>query len=348
MSPHGSTHRHPHEALTRRLLAAGRQERPAPEVSRRALGLAARLSPAAAAGLACATGAAVAEAGTNAAGVGAASSAATAVGSSALATGTSTATATIVSTAASGAGAALGGVGPAMLGTAAVLGKWLGIGFVCGSAMVTAVHLGIPEEQPTPGAPAEAPRLEERGNRSPSRGRSSGQPERLEPVSEAEEPRPGEPETRSDGRTASSSTALEQRMGAGASPPLGTPRSLRVREEVQPTAGRSLRASAPPDSSLKKAAAPPPAAVSLEKEMVYIERARIALGRGDAQGAQALLRTYRSTFPSGHFVPEVAALEVEARLLQGDSAGGRAAAQRFLELHPESPLAERVRKLATP
>lgn len=366
MSQQGPTHRHPHEELKSALLSAGRRERPALEVSRRALSLAARLSPAAAAGVALAAGAAATEAGTCSAAIGVGAAGTTGVASAATTATTSTTVAVGTTAVASGAGVALSGTGSALLGTAAVLGKWLGIGFVSGSVMVTAVHWGTQDGQPSAGSRADVARLEVRGDRSPTRGRSSGEsvsqsaasrPDTAQAeASRAAEPRSAVPESGFAAQTAAGGTAYAQRTAAGTSITSASLPPPQLSEEAQATAGTSLGVAASSGSALGKAVAPLPAALSLGKEaaaslgkeMVFIERARVALGRGDARGAQASLRAYRSTFPSGHFIPEAAALDVEARVLQGDAAGGRAAAQRFLDLYPESPLAERVRTLGAP
>jgi hypothetical protein len=84
---------------------------------------------------------------------------------------------------------------------------------------------------------------------------------------------------------------------------------------------------------------------ALGEQVAALDRARRALGDGDAVGALRDLDDYQSRFPRGALAEEAEVLRVEALLAEGDRASAARAGARFLAAHPESPHAARVRSL---
>lgn len=83
-------------------------------------------------------------------------------------------------------------------------------------------------------------------------------------------------------------------------------------------------------------------ASDLAAEIDLLRRAKQALGRGSSTEALAILEQHRRRFPRGQMAPDRRALQLEARCHQGPA--HRAKARRFLERHPRSPYAARLRK----
>ena len=59
----------------------------------------------------------------------------------------------------------------------------------------------------------------------------------------------------------------------------------------------------------------------------------------------ARLAAYRRDFPLQRFAQEASVVRIEALLAQSDRAGAEGVAREFLEAHPGSPHAGRVRRL---
>jgi outer membrane protein assembly factor BamD (BamD/ComL family) len=83
----------------------------------------------------------------------------------------------------------------------------------------------------------------------------------------------------------------------------------------------------------------------LHAEIALIDRARAALAGGDPKQALAVLGTYSRSYPRGTLGPEATLLKIQAWVALGDRARARSLGRAFLEAHPKSPLAARVRSL---
>ena len=84
---------------------------------------------------------------------------------------------------------------------------------------------------------------------------------------------------------------------------------------------------------------------SLSEQVASLDRARVALNSGDANGALHEIALYRSNWPRGVFLTEASVLEIEALAKRGDRAAAAARAAAFVEAHPDSPQTERLRAL---
>jgi hypothetical protein len=85
---------------------------------------------------------------------------------------------------------------------------------------------------------------------------------------------------------------------------------------------------------------------SFGRELRAIERARLAVAARDGASAIETLDAYARDFPHGQLSQEATLLRLEALLDEGQRAQAEALAQRFLQEHPSSPLAQRVRSLS--
>jgi hypothetical protein len=128
------------------------------------------------------------------------------------------------------------------------------------------------------------------------------------------------------------------------------------------TGGRAIVAagSATPLTAKPVAALAPPARVSahtlrltpavahtssLPEQVQSLDRARVALGAGDSSGALAEIAHYRQAWPNGVFLTEASVLEIEALAKRGEATLAAVHAKAFVEAHPDSPQAERLRAL---
>ncbi len=108
-------------------------------------------------------------------------------------------------------------------------------------------------------------------------------------------------------------------------------------ERTPPPAGKPARKGAIAPAT---AAAPP---LPVEDELTLLRRAKSRLAGSDAAGALEALDAHATTYPRSKLAEEAAALRVEALVATGDGVRAQRAADVFLERHPESPYAERVR-----
>ena len=83
--------------------------------------------------------------------------------------------------------------------------------------------------------------------------------------------------------------------------------------------------------------------VTLAHELSSLDAARGLLARGDATGALARLDAYGRAYPHGRLGLEAEVLRIDALDQSGRSDAARARAQAFLQRHPHSVLAARVR-----
>jgi outer membrane protein assembly factor BamD (BamD/ComL family) len=74
-----------------------------------------------------------------------------------------------------------------------------------------------------------------------------------------------------------------------------------------------------------------------------LREAHAALGAGQAARALELLDEHAARFPASALEPERSAERVFALCLDGRVDAARAAASRFISLHPTGPLSQRVR-----
>jgi hypothetical protein len=84
-------------------------------------------------------------------------------------------------------------------------------------------------------------------------------------------------------------------------------------------------------------------AVTLAHELSSLDAARGLLARGDATGALARLDAYGRAYPHGRLGLEAEVLRIDALDESGRSDAARARAEAFLQRHPHSVLAARVR-----
>jgi TolA-binding protein len=80
-------------------------------------------------------------------------------------------------------------------------------------------------------------------------------------------------------------------------------------------------------------------------ELLALDGARAALGRGDLAGAQAALGRYGERYPRGKLATEARILRIELLLRQGNREAAHRDASDFLQAHPRSPHAPRLRAL---
>ncbi len=113
-----------------------------------------------------------------------------------------------------------------------------------------------------------------------------------------------------------------------------------VAEQEDPEPGADVALPPAPKAERKPGTQP------LSHEIKLIDEARNAVRSG--QGARALkkLADYRKRFPQARFALEASALEIEALAVSGQTARAKQLAQRFIEQHPKSLLATRLRRYA--
>jgi hypothetical protein len=99
---------------------------------------------------------------------------------------------------------------------------------------------------------------------------------------------------------------------------------------------------------IRRRPAPPPPAGDLRDQIALVDAARTAVKSGATERALTLLRRYEATYPGGAFRPEVLALRIETLDDAGRGAEARALAREFLARYPQSPVADRVARVADP
>jgi len=87
-------------------------------------------------------------------------------------------------------------------------------------------------------------------------------------------------------------------------------------------------------------------ASDLRDQIALVDAARGAVRAGANDRALALLRRYDASYPDGAFRPEALALRVEALDGAGHALEARALAREFLARYPQSPVADRVARVA--
>jgi hypothetical protein len=113
-------------------------------------------------------------------------------------------------------------------------------------------------------------------------------------------------------------------------------------EPSSAAAPRPLPVSAPRHGAVVRGAS----SANLQAEVVALDAASKAIARGDGPGALARLDAYERQFPRGSLGLEATVLRVEALDRAGRHGEAVKRAGLFVERHPKSPLADRMRRLA--
>ncbi len=140
--------------------------------------------------------------------------------------------------------------------------------------------------------------------------------------------------------TAPSSSNLSEaispeRLPTTASGP--SPRNPIIVRKPNATATSPEPSARPPDASGTQA--------RLAAEVALIDAARKAVLVGDGARARQVLVRYRDQFPQGFLSSEAKIVEVNALLLEGERGRAASAAQAYVEEHPGSPQANRLRQV---
>jgi hypothetical protein len=83
----------------------------------------------------------------------------------------------------------------------------------------------------------------------------------------------------------------------------------------------------------------------LSEQIATIDAARHALSSGDDAHAETLATDYESKFPHGTFVEEAEAIRITALSQNGDMAKARILGAAFLQAHPSSSYAPRIKTI---
>lgn len=211
--------------------------------------------------------------------------------------------------------AALGGGGTKVVSSASgfVLAKWLALGAVVGAATTGSVVVVT-----TPGLfgrPHPASVREAAPAHAPSRSGGERIVERQAAVA-LEAPVPAvEPDSRVEGSVQRSRPAPKDEPATGLAPAPKAP----------------VLAVAPGDK--------------VAEEVAALDRARSALGAGDARGALAFLDAYERSYPRGTLTPEATVLRVRALVQLGRRSDAESVVDGFVRTHPGSAQAARLRAL---
>jgi len=150
--------------------------------------------------------------------------------------------------------------------------------------------------------------------------------------------------------TVAPQAAPVSRVEIVAPPPL--PRT--VSEQAPPTVTKQVPAppaaseevvSAEPSPQLARSPEPGASTTSLADEVRALDGARKALTSGNARECLAKLDSYRAAFPRGVLGLEATVLRIEALAASGARTQARDLGTRFLESHPDSAHAARVRSV---
>jgi len=131
---------------------------------------------------------------------------------------------------------------------------------------------------------------------------------------------------------------------APAAPP--APRAAKVLKAVEEPAppAEPEAAPAPTPEPPKPAARPAPSRAPLAGELAVLDAASAAVAAGNSQRALVLLDAYAKDYPRGRLGLEAEVLRIDALAQSGQAGAAAKAAQRFVERHPDSVLAVRVRR----
>ena len=84
---------------------------------------------------------------------------------------------------------------------------------------------------------------------------------------------------------------------------------------------------------------------NLREELMLLERARRSLAAGRSDDAREALRRHREAFPTGALGEEADVLRIEVLIARGEHGLAEQAGRDFLDTHPASPHAPRVKDL---
>lgn len=118
------------------------------------------------------------------------------------------------------------------------------------------------------------------------------------------------------------------------------------REEHSAVAASETAAPAQPTPTVRALRAEPKASVAsadLKAELGAIEKARSALGAGDATGALSQLDAYARSYPRGRLALEAEVLRIDALARSGQREAAKKRAELFVRRYPNSVLNARVR-----
>ena len=129
---------------------------------------------------------------------------------------------------------------------------------------------------------------------------------------------------------------------AAATEALGAPASSASRAAASNAGGASVRR---PLHGFSGSAQGASSGSSLAEQVQSLDRARVALGSGDASTALREIAHYRRSWPRGVFLTEASVLEIEALAARGERSLAAQRAAAFVAAHPDSPQASRLRAL---
>ncbi|WP_394834702.1 hypothetical protein LVJ94_50230 [Pendulispora rubella] len=257
------------------------------------------------------------------------------------------ATAPAATTAAAGAAGAAGTAGAAggsgllaKVGGGSLLAKWVaGSVLVVSTSVVGTMLVESPKKAPATTAVASAPASPKVQVASP--------PRTAEPVVPAvEEPAPAPP-------------AVEEALPApvvtpprvrSAARPASSPREAPMVELPKPAtaqaeAAPSASAEGQDPAALEQARGMMASARSLAPELSELDHVRSLLAAGRASNALDAVDRYRRAFPKGILMQESEVLRLDALVRLGERDAVEREGRAFLEQHPQSPQAARVRAL---
>ena len=129
---------------------------------------------------------------------------------------------------------------------------------------------------------------------------------------------------------------LAPAVDTSASPALAPPTSVAPRREVALPVSATAHDEAPRPTPLG----------ALAPQVALLDRARNALRSGDTTRALGLVAEYQRTYPNGVLSQEAEVLGIDILERQGQRGEAKRRAQRFLNSHPTSAHADRLRRLA--
>ena len=127
-----------------------------------------------------------------------------------------------------------------------------------------------------------------------------------------------------------------------------TPPTAKEHTASQVPALASPSAAVPPVRRPALRRAPARAPATLEQELASMQRARAALGQGDASAALGELDRFDRALGWRQLAVEAGLLRIEALAQAGRALEARDLARRFVEQHPDNPLVDRARSFAAP
>lgn len=124
------------------------------------------------------------------------------------------------------------------------------------------------------------------------------------------------------------------------------PPPIVARAAPSASAVRARAASSPRAAKRDEAPADAASPCHLAEEVALLQEARSALGQGQPARALAALDAHAQQCPHGPLGIEAEVLRIEVLSRSGNASAAQAHATRFLELHPDTPYAARVRALS--